>query len=253
MRGFTRLAALGMWCGAAAPAMAAEQFLFTQQDPAVQSFFSIDFGPMGGVAEAEVADTQFLLKLDHVSDSAAFLRYHQHVDPLILPGGISTGDITVTVVPGTSRGKLHSDGTFETEEDYSIAFTGDLRPYGLTSPVILPSKSNGTIRFETTNTGRIELIWNGEGELANPFNPGVPIPFSYQCRVDTLHHVVTAGDLNCDGEVNAFDVEPFISALLDPQGYQQEFVACDPMMGDMNGDRRVDAHDIEPFIDALTP
>jgi hypothetical protein len=218
----------------------------------VQSFFSIDFGQMGGIAEAEVADTQFLLKLDRVRDTAAFLRYHQHVDPLILPGGISTGDITVTVVPGSSRGKIYSDGTFKTEEDYSIAFTGDLRPYGLTSPVILPAESAGTIRFETAETGRVELIWNGEGQLENPFNPGTFIPFTYQCRVDSLHYVAPRGDLNCDGAVDAFDVEPFIAALLDPQGYQQEFVACDSMLGDMNLDGRLDALDIEPFIDALT-
>jgi hypothetical protein len=51
-------------------------------------------------------------------------------------------------------------------------------------------------------------------------------------------------DLNCDGVVDAFDIEPFISVLLGGQG-------CSGCAGDANGDGSVDAFDIEPFIDCL--
>jgi hypothetical protein len=50
-------------------------------------------------------------------------------------------------------------------------------------------------------------------------------------------------DTNCDGLVDAFDIEPFIYAL----GGQP----CAHCAGDINGDGVLDAFDIEPFIDCL--
>jgi hypothetical protein len=54
-------------------------------------------------------------------------------------------------------------------------------------------------------------------------------------------------DTNCDGTVDAFDIEPFISLLVDPNR-----APCSPCAGDANGDGDVDAFDIEPFVDCLT-
>jgi hypothetical protein len=51
-------------------------------------------------------------------------------------------------------------------------------------------------------------------------------------------------DANCDGAVDAFDVEPFISVLLGGAG-------CAPCTGDVNGDGVIDAFDIEPFVNCL--
>ncbi len=61
------------------------------------------------------------------------------------------------------------------------------------------------------------------------------------------------GDMNCDGTVDAFDIEPFISALLDPQSYATRYPGCDALLGDLNSDGIVDAFDIEPFIHVLVP
>jgi hypothetical protein len=55
-----------------------------------------------------------------------------------------------------------------------------------------------------------------------------------------------ACDANCDGAVDAFDVEPFIALLL---GGGQP---CSPCAGDINGDGTIDAFDIEPFVQCLT-
>ncbi len=53
-------------------------------------------------------------------------------------------------------------------------------------------------------------------------------------------------DANCDGVVDAFDVEPFIAVLFGgPQ--------CAPCTGDANGDGVIDAFDIEPFVACLVP
>ncbi len=59
------------------------------------------------------------------------------------------------------------------------------------------------------------------------------------------------GDLNCDGALDAFDIEPFILALLDPIGYAAAYPDCDRNLADVNGDGAVDAFDIEPFVALL--
>ena len=61
----------------------------------------------------------------------------------------------------------------------------------------------------------------------------------------------TPGDIDCDQWVNAFDIEPFILALFDPQAYQARWPHCDLMRADLNGDGSVNAFDIEPFLDVL--
>ena len=54
-------------------------------------------------------------------------------------------------------------------------------------------------------------------------------------------------DMNCDGAINAFDVEPLLDLLFDGG------VPCDKCTGDVNGDGNVDAFDIEPFLECLFP
>ncbi|MCH7871526.1 MAG: hypothetical protein IID33_07480 [Planctomycetes bacterium] len=61
------------------------------------------------------------------------------------------------------------------------------------------------------------------------------------------------GDMNCDLEVNAFDIEPFILAIFDPPAYEQQYPDCDINLGDINGDGAVDAFDIEGFLNLLFP
>ncbi len=61
----------------------------------------------------------------------------------------------------------------------------------------------------------------------------------------------SAGDANCDGAIDAFDVEPFILALTDPNGYATRYPDCAVECSDVNGDGAVDAFDIEAFIDLL--
>jgi hypothetical protein len=59
------------------------------------------------------------------------------------------------------------------------------------------------------------------------------------------------GDVNCDGAVNAFDIDPFVLALTNPEGYAAAFPDCDIMTADVNGDGRVTAADIDPFVELL--
>jgi outer membrane protein assembly factor BamB len=54
-----------------------------------------------------------------------------------------------------------------------------------------------------------------------------------------------ACDVNCDGAVDAFDIEPFVDLLVGGRS------PCAPCSGDANGDGAVDSFDIEPFIQCL--
>lgn len=60
------------------------------------------------------------------------------------------------------------------------------------------------------------------------------------------------GDLNCDGIVNNFDIDPFVLALTDPGAYAATFPMCDVSAADINDDGVVNNFDIDPFVLLLT-
>jgi len=61
------------------------------------------------------------------------------------------------------------------------------------------------------------------------------------------------GDANCDGAVNALDIDPFILALTQPALYDTMLPECDLICNnDINGDGDVNPLDIDPFIVLLT-
>jgi hypothetical protein len=59
-------------------------------------------------------------------------------------------------------------------------------------------------------------------------------------------------DLNCDGAVNVFDIDPFVLALTSPAEYEVAFAGCFIELADCNGDGLVNAFDIDPFVEILT-
>jgi hypothetical protein len=59
------------------------------------------------------------------------------------------------------------------------------------------------------------------------------------------------GDVNCDGNIDFFDIDPFLLALFDPAAYAIAFPDCDLSRADVNGDTLVNFFDIDPFVDLL--
>lgn len=57
-----------------------------------------------------------------------------------------------------------------------------------------------------------------------------------------------AGDVNCDGRVNNFDIDAFVLALSDPAAYAAAFPRCERMLADIDGDGAVTNFDIDPFV-----
>ncbi|MCG3127691.1 MAG: hypothetical protein CHACPFDD_02558 [Phycisphaerae bacterium] len=64
---------------------------------------------------------------------------------------------------------------------------------------------------------------------------------------------VITGDMNYDGSVNGFDVDPFVQALSDPAGYVTAFGHDPRFAGDVNRDGTFNGFDIDPFVDLLAP
>jgi hypothetical protein len=84
-------------------------------------------------------------------------------------------------------------------------------------------------------------VWDGDGDGVAIVDRGAYEYQSHRC-----------GDLNCDGTVNAFDIDPFVLALTDPPSYSTAFVGCSAMLADTNGDGAVNAFDIDLFVLLLT-
>ena len=60
------------------------------------------------------------------------------------------------------------------------------------------------------------------------------------------------GDVNCDGVVNLFDIDPFVLALADPDAYAVMYPDCNVLNADINGDGSVNLFDIDPFVALVT-
>lgn len=70
-------------------------------------------------------------------------------------------------------------------------------------------------------------------------------PFTLNIECNSLYSI---GDLNCDGVVDLFDIDPFVIALTDPAGYAAMYPGCDRDLADANQDGVVDLFDIDPFV-----
>ena len=87
------------------------------------------------------------------------------------------------------------------------------------------------------NTGLVE--WLVEVDVPGGRVRETQIPAAPQYEI---------GDLNCSGGVDAFDIDPFILALLNPSQYAIDYPDCDANLADINYSSAVDAFDIDPFI-----
>lgn len=59
------------------------------------------------------------------------------------------------------------------------------------------------------------------------------------------------GDLDCDGILTTDDVVPFATALTSPEAYFGDGPTCDIWQADVNSDARIDAEDIPPLVSLL--
>ncbi len=66
-----------------------------------------------------------------------------------------------------------------------------------------------------------------------------------------LMHPFVPADMNLDGIVNVFDIDPFVLALADPSAYRAQYLVPAALHGDCNYDGLLNAFDIDVFVYAL--
>lgn len=62
---------------------------------------------------------------------------------------------------------------------------------------------------------------------------------------------VVHGDMNCDGAVDFNDIDAFVEALADPNGYIADHPMCNIFNGDTDHSGEVDFNDIDTFVECL--
>ncbi len=64
-------------------------------------------------------------------------------------------------------------------------------------------------------------------------------------------HGTSTGDMNCDGAVDAADIDAFFLGLANPAQYEVIYPDCTIANGDLNADGATDGGDIDPFFHCL--
>ncbi len=97
-------------------------------------------------------------------------------------------------------------------------------------------------------------IDDASGAIAATKLPGLPhnaprFLTLLRCPSDTI-----VGDMNGDATLNFFDIDPFVTALIDPAAFAAAHPSVDPVCaGDIDGDGWLTFTDIDPFVALLAP
>ncbi|MBU0638524.1 MAG: hypothetical protein KKB50_06640 [Planctomycetes bacterium] len=192
-----------------------------------------------------------------------------------LPGGQITDICVALTDPGRAYVAFNrTTGTrIARTDDYGVSWsaaTGDL-PYGVATkaldvdwrfdpPHLYCGCGAGV--YESHDGG---VTWTKDGSDLPNVNIG-------DIRIDFAQATVTAGtygrgawrkdlppagvpgDLNCDGAVDGFDIDPFVLVMggQEPHDeYYGQYPNCDHMLADVNGDGLVNGFDIDAFVGLL--
>lgn len=107
-------------------------------------------------------------------------------------------------------------------------------------------------------TGEFSL---GGVQFITTTGPDRPLPYVYEipwAAVEKAQFTIVPGsptytpaDTNCDGAVDFFDIDPFLTGLFTPSVYAGSYPDCDISTCDTNQDSTVDFFDIDPFLNSL--
>jgi hypothetical protein len=164
------------------------------------------------------------------------LRNRSGPDLVLFDAGAGASDayIVWVVYDNTSRAAIVFPST-DTGEDRTY-FTGS----GGSLTVDIVARALELSQFGVPDGADVtEVRLFVEGPACDPLGLGVLAPTG------------PAGDVNCDGAVDFFDIDPFVLALFDAEGYDAAFPDCNIQNGDLNGDHSVDFFDIDPFVACL--
>jgi photosystem II stability/assembly factor-like uncharacterized protein len=168
-------------------------------------------------------------------------------------------------IPGTIYGGTSANGVFKSingGESWAAVNSGLESANGFTA-LLDDSPSAGTI-YAGSDTGFHMTLDGGAHWIAN--NAGLDGHGIYALARTSAGRLIAgtydglylldlgsrSADMNCDGLLNNFDIDPFVLALTSAAAYQAAFPNCDRNNADANHDGLINNFDIDPFVTCLT-
>ncbi len=235
------------------PLRAASGFLYRIRPDGVLDW-SVDIG--AGTNAPPALDAQNNV---YVGDLNGVASKHSSAGVRLWASDTRSGQIYAS--PVLSNGRVAVGGA-NTGLHVLDAATGE--PRALFAPGTFPmsqasDRAGNTFFYSFDETGRVFGYGRG-GRQWWTFDTGAGVSVSAVAiaadgkvlvsNSETLTAYVGAmsGDLNCDGAVNAADVDPFVLALANPGLYARRYPRCDRALADVNGDGSVNAGDVAAFL-----
>ena len=150
-----------------------------------------------------------------------------------------------------NRGIYHGQNS---DTDYQISFMGIADSNSVASSTLWSGNllQSASPLDRSTPGGvvlGVEVIYDSSGD--GEFDPTPGIDEDYNVLMYVSPPACIRGDSNCDGAINAFDIDPFVIALADKDGWEAAYNCDYYCANDVNGDGAVNAFDIDPFVVVL--
>ncbi len=142
----------------------------------------------------------------------------------------------------------HEGGTVRCQQlvDRVVVTYENVPEYGTTNA--------NTFQIEMYDDGTITISYLGvavsEGIAGLSDGQGTPDGF-VEFDLSAAGGCNALGDLNCDGLVNNGDIDAFVLAITDADGYSSSYPDCDRALADCDQDGLVNNGDIDAFVDLL--
>ncbi|MBU0640075.1 MAG: VCBS repeat-containing protein [Planctomycetes bacterium] len=184
-------------------------------------------------------------------------------------GGGSEGPLTVADINGDGLMEIFADHNITSADEgylFGVDAAGDdlpgfpLRPLGFTY-------MNGATIGDVDGDGDYELGVVSNTDYVSYVNLyDLPDTYAATTRDWKVYHGRNSrgglyptcgyglGDLNCDGRLDGFDIDPFVLVMSTEEPFDEYYALypdCDHALADINGDGRIDGFDIGLFVDLL--
>jgi hypothetical protein len=146
----------------------------------------------------------------------------------------NNADISLWTIAGIAdlAYSLSATAGFSAPAGVFVAAPGGGNAHVITMDTSTPGPLNGTLVVASNSVDEAVRIVTLTGEVTPASDPDL-------------------GDLNCDGQMDFFDIDPFLLALFNPTQYGVIWFDCDIGHADCNEDGTVDFFDIDAFLALL--
>ena len=153
---------------------------------------------------------------------------------ITVDGGTATAEFSDVHGGWSGIGNLDADPLFADPNNGNFRLQAGSRCIDAGDPNFVPAPG------ATDLDGR-KRLWDGDANGVAVVDMGA-YEFGSYCY----------GDLDCNGNCDFGDINPFVLALSNPAGYHAAFPDCDIYLADLNADGHVDFGDINPFVALLS-